>query len=138
MKPRTKSNELSVEELRNLSLTERLQLFVTWKEKMQSANADVSTEQTQWHMIDEDMAPDQYEEIPPALPGDTRTPVLWIKFRHPELDKVLVSRGRFDHDGGTWTARLSSVEDGDLTGQVIALAWARIVPGERPWEGCRR
>jgi hypothetical protein len=135
MKPTTESKELSAEELRKLSATERCQRFLTWKEKNRVHDAEVLMEQTRWHVVDEDMPLDGFDELPQAWPGDTRTPELWVKFRHPQLNKVVVSRGRFDYDGGTWTARLSPVEDGDVIGHVLALAWAWIAPGERPREG---
>jgi hypothetical protein len=122
--------------LRKLSGAERKQLFqAAQKIRSQASDAATSTRETQWHMVDADMTPDQYDEIPLARPRGTRTPVLWVKFRHPWLQDVVVARGRFDFDGGTWTARLSSVEDGDSKGKVAAIEWARIVVGERPWDG---
>jgi hypothetical protein len=86
---------------------------------MQSADADVSIEQTRWHLIDEDTPLNGVDKLPPAGPGDTRTPLVWVKFRDWSLKQVVVSRGRYDCDGATWTARLSSVEDGDVIGMFL-------------------
>lgn len=61
--------------------------------------------------------------------------MVWVKFRDPSAGKVVVSKGHYDHDGARWRARLSSVEDGDVVSRVVALAWARIVLEQRPWEG---
>jgi hypothetical protein len=88
-----------------------------------------------WHSIDEDNPLDGFDDIPDARQGETQTPVLWVKFRCMQLSQVVVSRGRYDYDGGVWTARLSSVEDGDRVASVVALGWATMVVGEKPWDG---
>jgi hypothetical protein len=134
MKPKSKSDELSAEQVRNLTTAERRERFQACRARMQAAYADLSTEETHWHPIDDDMPLDGLNELPPARPGDTRTPLVWVKFRDRSVGKVVVSRGRYDYDGGTWSARLSSVEDGDVVGTVVAVAWASI-GGGRPWDG---
>ena len=135
MMPTAHPDEFNAEELRNLSSAERRERFLAWKAQDRAANADVLTDQGHWHPIDDDMTLDGLIELPQALPGDTRTPPVWVKFRHAALKKVVVARGRYAHDGGTWVARLSPVEDGDLTCKVVPLAWAPMVAGERPWDG---
>lgn len=88
-----------------------------------------------WHPIDDPMPLDQYDLIPEGQPGiDSRTPRLWVKFLHPRSRKIVVSKGRFDHDGGTWTAQLRSEEDDSYRGRVVPSAWAHIVPDELPWD----
>lgn len=135
MKPVAHPHKLNTGEPRTLPAAERFQGFHRLKAKYEAADADVSTDGTQWQAVDEERPLDGFGDLPEALPGDTRTPDLWIKFRDWPLNKVVVSRGRYDFDGGTWSARLSSVEDGDVVGTVVAVAWARIVPGQRPWDG---
>jgi hypothetical protein len=92
-------------------------------------------DETHLHLVDEERPLAGFDVLPEALPGGTRTPLVWVRFREPSVGRVVVSRGRFDYDGCTWSARLSSVEDGDVVGPVVALAWSRIVCGERPWKG---
>jgi len=48
------------------------------------------------------------------------------------LPQQLIEEIGCDH---IWAARLSSVEDGDSIGNIEMLAWARIIGGERPWDG---
>jgi hypothetical protein len=126
---------MNTDEPRNLSAPERVERFQAWKSKIPTADSEISTCKTHWHLVDQDLTLDQIADIPEGRPGDTRTPTLWIKFRRPRLQEIVVAKGFFDYDGGTWTSRLSSVEDGDDIGRVVAMAWARIVDGERPWEG---
>lgn len=135
MKPTTESNELSADEPRNWPTAERRERFQAWKAKMQVADAKISTWKTHWYVVDEDRPLNGFDELPPARPGDTRTPLLWVKFRDWSLKQVVVSRGRYDYDGGLWIARLTSKEDGDELGKVAPIEWAPIVDGERPWEG---
>jgi hypothetical protein len=130
------TTEINFAELRSLSAAERTRRFQAAKAAMMvERDANTSTQKTRWYEVDRDITPDQLDNIPPARHGDTRTPVLWVKFRHKWLREVLVARGRYDYDGGRWIARLSSVEDGDDIGEVVAIAWASIVAGERPWDG---
>jgi len=68
-------------------------------EKLSCIGPVLQTRKTKWHTIDEDRPLDGYYDIPPARQGDTQTPVVWVKFRHRWLNEVVVSRGRFDHDG---------------------------------------
>jgi hypothetical protein len=135
MKPVAHPHKLTTGEPRTLPAADRFKGFHALKARYQASDADVSMDETRWHTVDEERPLEGYDELPPALAGGTRTPELWIKFRDPSVGRVVVSRGRYDYDGGTWTARLSSVEDGDVVGTVVAVAWARIVPAERPWDG---
>jgi hypothetical protein len=128
-------SEMKIDQLRNLTSAERTERFQSWKARLQAPDATTSTRTTRWHLVDEDMTPEQHGNIPAARHGDTRTPVLWVKFRHRWLKEVMVARGYFDYDGGTWTVRLSSIEEGDSIGEVVAIAWAPIVAGQRPWDG---
>lgn len=128
-------SEMKIDELRNLTSAERTERFEAWKATLQAPDATTSTRTTRWHLVDDDMTPEQYGNIPAARHGDTRTPVVWVKFRHRWLKEVVVAKGYFDWDGSTWTARRSSIEDGDSIGEVVAIAWAPIVAGERPWDG---
>jgi hypothetical protein len=128
------SPEANIYELRSLSPAQRMERFQAWKLKMQAPGAE-SSKTTSWRLIDESMTPEQREQIPAARHGDTRTSVLWVKFRHRWHTEIVVARGYFDWEGGTWIGRLSSIEDGDSKGEVVAIAWAPIVDGERPWTG---
>jgi hypothetical protein len=130
------TTEINFAELRSLSGAERTRRFQAANAAMMlERDAYTSTQKMCWYVVDRDITPDQLDNIPPATPGGTRTPVLWVKFRHKWLEEVVVARGRYDYDGGTWTARLSSFEDGDSIGEVVAIAWTPIVAGERPWHG---
>jgi hypothetical protein len=135
MKPTPQFDELTADQARNLTITERRERFQAYRARMQAADVDVSVNGTRWYVVDADLSPDQFDELPPARPGETRTPLVWIKFRDQSVGRVVVSRGRYDYDGGTWAARLSPVEDGDVIATVAALAWGRMVAGERPWDG---
>jgi hypothetical protein len=128
-------SEIDIEEVRNLSGAERTERFKAWNAKVKAFDATTSMRTTRWPLVNEDVTLEQHADIPPATPGGTRTPVLWLKFRRGGARELVVGRGYLDHDGGDWTARLNSVEDGDLRGRVVPSEWASTVPGERPWEG---
>jgi hypothetical protein len=127
--------EKEIVELRTMPAEERVRRLQAWKEQRSTRDAEISTTTTHWHEVDHDLTPEQIADLPAAQAGDTRTPLLWVKFRHPRLKKVVVAKGRFDYAGGRWTARLSSVDDGDIVSNIVALEWAPIVTEERPWEG---
>jgi hypothetical protein len=131
----TDRNEMNFDELRNLTTEERVRRFRARTTAISTVDVTISSTKTRWHLVDQDMTPEQIADLPAARPDDTRTHVLWVKFIHRSQGEIVVSRGRFDHDGGTWTARLSSVDDGDTTGTIVALEWSPIVAGKRPWQG---
>lgn len=130
-----RSGEMNFDEPRNLSGPERTRRFQARQAHVQALAANISTEETRWYLVDEPLTPEQYDPTPLAISGVTRTPPLWVKFRHKWRHHVVVARGYFDHDGAVWAARLSPVDDGDDIGDVEAMAWAPIVKGVRPWEG---
>src|SRR5665213_3771734 len=71
------------------------------------AAGDSSAKTPRWHSLDDPMTRDQRDTIPDGGPHETRSVPLWLKFRHPaRLCDIVVSRGWFDFDGDTWTARL--------------------------------
>jgi hypothetical protein len=128
------SDEIKLLELRNMTTAERKERFQAWTRERRVIDSPPE-EETRWHVVDEDMTPNQVLCLPYATPGTTVTPTLWAKFRHRHLKVVVVSEDRFDHDGGCWSARLSPIEDQDRIARVDAIAWAQIVAGTKPWEG---
>jgi hypothetical protein len=128
-------SELNYDQVRNLSAAERVDRYQAWVLQRQTSEPTASTTVTRWQVVDRDMTPDQIADLPEGRPGESRTPVLWLKFWDGGRREVVVARGRFDFEAGTWTARLSSIEDGDSKARVVPIEWARIVVGERPWDG---
>jgi len=126
--------ETQIQQIRRMPAEERVRRLQAWKEQRSTPDAEISTTNTSWHEVDREVTPDQYVAIPPAQPGDTRTPDLWVKFKHPRLKELIVSRGYFDYEGTSWRAQRCSIEGTDSIGEVVAIAWAPIVVGERPWE----
>jgi hypothetical protein len=89
-----------------------------------------------WHLLDDPMSLEQCDQLPPARPGiETRTPPVWVKYHHPDRREIVVAKGRFDYDGGVWTARICMGDDSDYIGPVTPMAWAQIITGKLPWEG---
>jgi hypothetical protein len=127
-------SKMSLEETRNLTPAERLQRFNAYKEAL-AAVEDTSAaadEVVLWNSIDDPMTLDQLDELPPGRPGiDTRTDLIWVKFLHPWHRLVMASTGRYDYDGGAWRGVLAP---DDHWGTIKPIAWARIVPGQKPWD----
>jgi hypothetical protein len=76
--------------------------------------------------------PDDPNETPSPVPGESRTRPLWVKYRHLALNQVVVAEGYFDYDGGDWLASYAPEEGSYRRSRVEPLAWAEIVDGVRP------
>ena len=87
-----------------------------------------------WHDLTDPMTRTQLATIPMSRPEDSRTELLWLKFCHPQRGGYFVSRGYFDHDDGTWTARLRAEGEKNPCGPVTPYCWSLIVAGEPPTE----
>lgn len=107
-------------------------------QQQRTAAGDSKVKAPWWHALDDPMTRDQRDTIPDGGSHETRSVPLWLKFRHPErLWDIVVSRGQFDFDDDTWTARLRPDDNVGRRGPVIPESWALIVPGEPPpeWVG---
>jgi hypothetical protein len=126
-----------IKEPRDFTTEERRAKFTASKQANYSgATPSSECRPIVWHPIDNPMSLRQHDLIPQGQPGiDSRTPLLWVMFPHPNSRKIVVSKGRFDHDGGTWAAQLRSEEDDGYCGRIGPSAWAHIIPGQIPWEG---
>lgn len=130
------SDDVFFAKSRNLTPEGRRANCVASNQARVSTAAETSGSTTQWHRIDDPMTQEQQEAIPPADPDlDSRTEPLWLEFRHRSLRRIVVSEGHYDYDSGTWAARLEAEKDGGHWGDVLPLAWAFIIEGERPWIG---
>jgi hypothetical protein len=87
-----------------------------------------------WHHLDDPMTRTQQAAIPRSRPEDSRTELLWVKFCHPQRGGYFVSRGYFDHDEGTWIARLRAEGEENQCGPVTPFCWSLIVAGQPPTE----
>lgn len=130
--PKYGENDLGIEP-RDLTVAQRRSLFRKAKAKRKASEligqeADV----TIWHPIDNPMSPDQMEDLPGPLLGKSRTSALWVKFPHPNSRQLLVSRGHFDYNGFSWTARLTPKDQFNLIGRVQPIAWTPVIKGQEP------
>lgn len=130
------SSEYNYEQLRNMSVAERQERFRAFKKARVMSEVKKSTEVDHWQSIDDPMTSEQLDRLPPGHPDvDPQTPPVWVKFFHPWHREVMVSKGRFNYESGTWAARFQPKEEGNCWGEVTPSAWAEIVVGERPWDG---
>jgi hypothetical protein len=133
------ASEMNFDELRNLTPAERRRRFLAYKEAREACahhESRVLSETIRWYSIDDPILPEQIDELPPPRSDDdSRTNPIWVKYRHPRRKVVIVAKGWFDYDCGSWRARIDSVEESDYIGEVTPLAWAHIIPGLRPWNG---
>jgi hypothetical protein len=122
--------ESNLKEERNWTPSERMKY---WRERGHQVDAGAT-----WHPVDERMTRVQHIEIPDGGPHPARSVELWLKFRHPaRIRDIVVARGFFDFESGTWTARLQPDENAGHHGHVRPESWAPIVAGEPPpgWIG---
>lgn len=104
-------------DIRSLSSAERAARLKAHK-AMLAKRAEES--ESRWHVVDDPITPDQFRELPPGRAhGDTRTPELSLRFRHPQTRKVVCGPGYLDYDGGIWMAQLRP----DYWGSVEVMAW---------------
>jgi hypothetical protein len=124
-------------EPRNWTTDERRRMAAAYKAALALDDTSVAPDRAVfWHDIDAPMTPDQLDELPKAHPGiDPRTDLLWVKFLPRAHRGLTVSMGRYDYETGNWKARLAPAEDDDHWGTIAPIAWARIVPGQKPWDG---
>lgn len=115
-------------ELRGLSGPQRAKRFLDSKAQREATGPAMPASSTRWYPVDQDLTPEQYEQIPAALPGDTRTPDVWLKLRRFRSLEPVITRGYFDHDGGSWTARTNPMDDSDCR-RVFPIAWTEIAGG---------
>jgi len=104
--------------------------------KREACDTTATEEGVVWYTLDDPMTLEQSAVLPPARSdSDTRTIAVWVRFRHPLLKMEVASKGSFDVDGGTRTARIYAPQEGDYRGRVTPSAWKQIVPGQTPWDG---
>lgn len=115
-------------ELRGLSGSQRAEGYLAARAKQETTTPATPASPTRWHLVDRDLTPEQYDQIPAALPGDTRTPDVWVKFHEFRSREPVITRGYFDHDGANWTARTNPIDHSDCR-RVIPIAWMEIAAG---------
>jgi hypothetical protein len=119
-----------------MTVDERRHAFQVLKGKKEARDTTAAEEGVVWHPLDDPMTLEQSAILPPARSDtDTRTIAIWVRFRHPQLKMEVASKGYFDYDAGTWTARIHAPQEGDYRGRVTPSAWRHIVPGQLPWDG---
>jgi hypothetical protein len=121
------------DDTRNWTTQQRREKFTAWKARHLAGDPSNPFDRAVWHPVDDPMTSQQFDEFPDA-PEDAGgcSELLWVKFRHRRLGKVVVSKGRYEPFSGLWHARQSPE---DRSGWVKAIAWAHIVEGEIPWSG---
>jgi hypothetical protein len=126
---------LAINKPRDFTLEERRQKFLALKQKL-AAKSDADGEATRWHEVDDPLTFDQQGQLPDGHPGISgRTRLIWLRYRHRRCREIVVAKGYFDYEDGSWTARYEPEDDGDIVRRVKATAWAYIEPGVEPWQG---
>ncbi len=120
------SSEYNYEQLRNMSVAERQERFRAFKKARVMSEVKKSTEVDHWQSIDDPMTSEQLDRLPPGHPDvDPQTPPVWVKLFHPWHREVMVSKGRFNYESGTWAARFQPKEEGNCSGRGHSIRLGR-------------
>lgn len=91
-----------------------------------------------WHQVIGYFSKEQYDQLPQCQPGsDTGKAPVWLHYIDVWRTLLVVSVARYDYERGDWTLLLQSGLIEGCREQVLAIAWAEILPGQWPRDKVR-